>query len=75
MFANSGDTNQTPPSAAADLCLYSLNICPTKRTLGLYGLKWSHFRIEFNHDFRESTFLNKICHADVHTSRTGFFIT
>ena len=37
MFANSAEPDQMPRLAASDLVLHCLR-CPTKRTLGLYGL-------------------------------------
>ena len=38
--ASIGDPDQTPSSAASDLCLHCLHTCMShKRTLGLYGLK------------------------------------
>ena len=42
MQANSGDPDQTPHSVASDLGLHCC-LCPTKRTLGMYGLKMQLF--------------------------------
>ena len=39
---NSGVPDQTPRSVAADLCC-TFFLCPTKRTLGIYGLKMQLF--------------------------------
>ena len=41
MQANSGDPDQTPHSVASDLG--HICLCPTKRTLGIYGLKMQLF--------------------------------
>ena len=43
MQANSGDPDQMPHSVASDLGLHYNCLCPTKRTLIIYGLKMQLF--------------------------------
>ena len=43
MQANSGHPDQTPHSVESGLGLRYLPRCPTKRTLGIYGLKMQLF--------------------------------
>ena len=43
MQANSGDPDKTLHFVASDLGLHYLPLSPTKRTLGIYGLKMQLF--------------------------------